>query len=118
EFPISKPDLLSRLDHREEATALDLHISQDTPAAEHGAGQEAPQEKPAEDKEHPQLPLSRSENHAPNTCSECGKIFSHKSALAKHRKIHSGDRPHACPDCGKGFIQRSDLAIHRRVHTG
>lgn len=33
EFPISKPDLLSRLDHGEELTALDLHISQDTPAA-------------------------------------------------------------------------------------
>ncbi|XP_037982265.1 zinc finger protein 345-like [Motacilla alba alba] len=125
EFPVSKPDLLSRLDHGEEATALDLHISQDTPAAEHeaGAGQEAPQEKPSEEKpkmvkEHPQLPASRSENHAANTCSECGKIFSHKSALVKHRKIHSGDRPHVCPDCGKGFIQRSDLAIHRRVHTG
>ncbi|NXS24600.1 CKR1 protein, partial [Mystacornis crossleyi] len=83
EFPVSKPDLLSRLDHREEATALDLHISQDTLAAEHGAGagQEAPQEEPAEekpnmDKEHPQLPASRSENHAANTCGECGKTFS------------------------------------------
>lgn len=33
EFPLRKPDLLSHLDHREEATALDLHISRDTPAA-------------------------------------------------------------------------------------
>ncbi|NXI33803.1 ZN557 protein, partial [Sterrhoptilus dennistouni] len=125
EFPVSKPDLLSRLDHGEEATALDLHKSRDTLAAEHeaGAGQEPPREEPAEekpntDKEHPHLPVSRSENPAANTCGECGKIFSHKSALVKHRKIHSGDRPHACPDCGKGFIQRSDLTIHRRVHTG
>ncbi|XP_032940013.2 LOW QUALITY PROTEIN: zinc finger protein CKR1-like [Catharus ustulatus] len=169
-------ETLMALDHGEEATALDLHVSRDTLAAalelpnkfvsaekgtcgavggnvekgfnplnrkvsnpahsffgfpslfcltlptEHGAGQEAPQEEPAEeqpntDKEHPQLPVSRSESHAANTCSECGKIFSHKSALVKHQKIHSGDRPHVCPDCGKGFIQRSDLTIHRRVHT-
>ncbi|NWI07884.1 ZF316 protein, partial [Tichodroma muraria] len=72
-----------------------------------GAGQEAPQEEPTEekpdtDKEHLQLPASQSKNHTANTCSTCGKIFSHKSALVKHQKIHSGDRPHMCPDCGKG----------------
>ncbi|NXT64339.1 XFIN protein, partial [Chaetops frenatus] len=121
EFPVSKPDLLSHLDHGEGATALDLHISRDT--AEHGAGQETPRGEPAEEKpnadeEHPRLPLSRSANPAANTCGERGKAFGHKSALAKHRKIHSGDRPHACADCGKGFIQRSDLAAHRHVHTG
>ncbi|NXE17146.1 ZNF71 factor, partial [Lophotis ruficrista] len=59
-----------------------------------------------------------SESRPGNVCGECGKSFSHKSALAKHRKIHSGDRPHECPACGKAFIQRSDLTIHQRVHTG
>lgn len=33
EFPVSKPDLLSRLDHGDEPTALDLHVPRDTPAA-------------------------------------------------------------------------------------
>ncbi|XP_026722876.1 zinc finger protein 74-like isoform X2 [Athene cunicularia] len=33
EFPVSKPDLLSRLDHRDEPTALDLHVPRDAPAA-------------------------------------------------------------------------------------
>ncbi|NXU66261.1 Z585B protein, partial [Horornis vulcanius] len=116
EFPVSKPDLLSHLGHEEEAAALDLHKSRDNLAAERGAGQEEPsEEKPNKEKEHP---ASRSDNPTSNTCGECGKLLSHKSALAKHQKIHSGHRPHACPDCGKGFIQRSDLTIHRRVHTG
>ncbi|NXK90497.1 CKR1 protein, partial [Formicarius rufipectus] len=113
EFPISKPNL-SCLDHGEEATALDLHMPRDTPSTEDGAGAEQePTKEPAESK-----PTGEERPQPGPTCGECGKSFSHKSALVKHRKIHSGDRPHACPDCGKGFIQRSDLTIHRRVHTG
>ncbi|XP_068775390.1 zinc finger protein GLI4-like [Struthio camelus] len=51
-------------------------------------------------------------------CAECGKGFTQRSALSKHRRIHSGERPHQCGDCGKRFLQRSDLTIHRRRHTG
>ncbi|XP_016160956.1 PREDICTED: zinc finger protein 345 [Ficedula albicollis] len=116
EFSVPKPDLLSYLDCEEEVTALDLHVSRDTPAAEHGAGagQEEPaEEKPNTDKEHAQLPVSQGETRAANTCSERGKTFSHKPAPVKHREIHSGDR-----DCGKGFTQRSGLRVHGRAHTG
>ncbi|NXC91874.1 ZN557 protein, partial [Cercotrichas coryphoeus] len=121
EFPVPKPDLLSYLDHEEEATALDLHVSRDTPAVEHGAGagQEEPaEERPSTDEEHPQPPVSGDEAHAANTCSERGKIFSHKSAPVKHRKIHGSDRPRACPACGEGFVQRCGLSVHRRARTG
>lgn len=32
EFPVSKPDLLSRLAHEDEPTALDLHVPKDAPS--------------------------------------------------------------------------------------
>ncbi|NXD46675.1 ZN785 protein, partial [Copsychus sechellarum] len=120
EFPVPKPDLLSYLDHEEAATALDLQVSRDTPAAEHGAGagagagQEEPaEEKPSTDKEHPEPPVSGDETQAAHTCGDCGKIFSPKSAPVKHRKIHGGDHQHACPACGAAFTQRCDLAGER-----
>ncbi|XP_077324267.1 gastrula zinc finger protein XlCGF66.1-like isoform X2 [Lithobates pipiens] len=50
-------------------------------------------------------------------CTLCGKTFTSKSGIVKHRRMHSG-RVVACPDCGKEFTCNSELVAHQRTHTG
>ncbi|XP_056408132.1 uncharacterized protein LOC130307127 [Hyla sarda] len=54
----------------------------------------------------------------PFSCPECGKCFPEKANLVKHKKIHTENRPFPCSECGKCFTEKANLVIHQRRHTG
>ncbi|PFX30855.1 Zinc finger protein 778 [Stylophora pistillata] len=61
-------------------------------------------------------------------CIECGKQFSSKSNLNKHRKKHlpgyvpakdkQREKKYGCLECGKKFDSMHGLESHQRSHTG
>lgn len=56
-------------------------------------------------------------------CEECGKLFSHEVALAKHvKEKHKKDtnkrEEHVCEQCGKSFPRKPSLVRHvKNIHT-
>lgn len=52
------------------------------------------------------------------SCSVCSKVFIRKETLAKHSKIHSGNKPYKCEICSHDFTQNVHLKVHMRKHTG
>ena len=53
-------------------------------------------------------------------CSEknCGKIFTTKSDLKKHRRVHTHERPYKCEhvNCDKSFVNSHHLKSHQKTH--
>ena len=60
--------------------------------------------------------INNGNNNTAQNCSDCGKIFTNKSALAKHRLIHSNERKYACHLCDKSFKRQDHLNGHLLTH--
>ncbi|KAM4642556.1 uncharacterized protein O3C94_016855 [Discoglossus pictus] len=52
-----------------------------------------------------------------NTCMECGKCFNWPSTLKDHKRTHKGKKPFSCSECGKCFNKSSNLKDHKKTHN-
>ncbi|NWI48562.1 Z354A protein, partial [Picathartes gymnocephalus] len=54
-----------------------------------------------------------------NSGSSLGSnLGSNPAGNLKDQGTQTGEKPYPCPECGKSFGQNSALAKHRRMHTG
>ncbi|XP_025268185.1 zinc finger and BTB domain-containing protein 14-like isoform X1 [Camponotus floridanus] len=54
--------------------------------------------------------------HKPFSCDLCTLAFTRASHLARHRRVHTGERPFACSICPRMFARQDKLKQHLDSH--
>lgn len=50
-----------------------------------------------------------------NTCPVCARIFTNRSDLVRHTRIHTGEKPFTCPFCDYRSNQRPNVSRHIKI---
>lgn len=54
----------------------------------------------------------------PFSCSYCSKKFSDQGAMRSHERSHTAEEHCECSECGKRFTKWQKLKYHMKLHTG
>lgn len=54
----------------------------------------------------------------PYVCEVCSRTFTFQQSYHRHLSYHTDERPHVCPVCGRAFKELSTLHNHERIHSG